>query len=308
MNKMFRDMIKEICDELNIHYKALSKNWIIMLEKDGVKKFISGFKFDLNGHALGNVLDDKYATYEILKELNFPIIEHNIVYAPNNTNDYAVDCNSISYIEELFFKYNKNVVLKINGGTCGTDVIHITDVAVLKDKYEKLSKKYPSLSLCPFYEIKNEYRAVVLNGEVELLYKKNRPIVIGNGKATVKELLQEFNYPYFKDYNSKDSSKILKNGEIFEYDWRFNLANGAKVSFDIDVEDDKKIKALAEGISKSIGVKFGSIDVIKTTDSNFYTMEINSGVMTNRFIKQANNGYEIVKAIYKKAIENLMKN
>ena len=306
MNKTFKNIIKEICEELNVNYKALSKDWVIMLEKNGVKKFISGFKFDLNNHALGIVLDDKYATYELLKEHNIPVISHNIVYGPNNKNDYAIGCNNMEYLESLFYKYNKDVVLKINDGSCGTEVIHLKALDDLKSKFECLTKKYYSLSICPFYNIENEYRAIVLNGKVELMYKKCKPIIVGDGKSTIKELLQKFNYTYFKDYDKANSDKILKDEEQFEYDWRFNLSNGAKVSFDIIKSDKENIQQLAEEISSKIGVRFGCIDIIKTTDNKFFTMEINSGVMTNHFIKQVDNGYEIAKNIYRKAIKALM--
>ncbi|MBR3325660.1 MAG: hypothetical protein IKG14_06455 [Clostridia bacterium] len=306
MNEVFKKIIEDICYDLSINYKFLSKDWIIMLEKNENRKFISGFKFDLNSHALGNVLDDKYATYEVLKSIDVPVIEHNIVYSPSNKNNYAIDCNNFDYLEQLFYKYNKDVVLKINGGTCGAQVIHLTNKEDLRKQYEMLIKRYHSLSLCPFYNIENEYRAIVLNGKVELLYKKIRAVVIGNGKSTIKDLLQNFNPQYFKNYNEENSEFVLKDGEVYEYDWRYNLSNGAKVSFEILDEDRKNISELAEKISNKIGVNFGSIDIIKTIDKKLFTMEINSGVMTNNFIDQVEGGYEIAKNIYKKAIKALM--
>ena len=48
--------------------------------------------------------------------------------------------------------------------------------------------------------------------------------------------------------------------------------------------------------------------IIKTKDSNFYVMEINSGVMMQNFIKQNENGYMIAKLIYKEAIIEMFNN
>ena len=53
---------------------------------------------------------------------------------------------------------------------------------------------------------------------------------------------------------------------------------------------------------------FCSVDIIKTKDSNFYVMEINSGVMMQNFIKQNENGYMIAKLIYKEAIIEMFNN
>ena len=71
---MYHKIIKERCDELNIKCNFLSKDWVIMLEKDNIKKYITGYKFDLNTQSTSNIVDDKYALYEVLKINNIPVI------------------------------------------------------------------------------------------------------------------------------------------------------------------------------------------------------------------------------------------
>ena len=68
-NNYFLRIIKEICNELDINYEFLSKDWIIKLSKDEKIRFISGYKFDLLNHASGICFDDKYATYEVLNSI-----------------------------------------------------------------------------------------------------------------------------------------------------------------------------------------------------------------------------------------------
>jgi hypothetical protein len=126
LEKQFYNIIKEICNEENITYKFLSKDWVIMLEKNNKTRFISGYKFDLNSHAIGLILDDKYALYEVLKSKGFPVIEHNIVYNSSNNNSYAIGCNSKEYVESLFKQYNNHIVIKPNDGTCGHNVYNIS--------------------------------------------------------------------------------------------------------------------------------------------------------------------------------------
>lgn len=301
---IFKELIKEICDEQGINYNVISKGWIIVLKKNAVTNIITGYKFGLNNHALGELLDDKYATYELLRKEDFPIIEHNIVYAQTNNNEYAEGNNNLDYIIKLFNKYNKNVVLKVNDGTCGTNVLRIKEENVLVDSYKKLSKKYFSMSICPFYSIQNEYRAIVLNEKIELLYKKIKPEVIGDGIHSKKELLMEFNNVYFNNIEEQGLNGILKSGEKYEYDWRFNLSKGAKASLEIEDYVKNNIIDLATKVAKSIGLSFGSIDIIHTQDKQLYVMEINSGVMMENFIKQIPNGYEIAKKIYSNAINS----
>ena len=85
---MYKEMIKKICDELNIKCDFISKDYVCVLKKGNVKKVITGYKFDLNPHALGLVFDDKYATYEYMKLLNIPVVTHSIIYNENNKGLY----------------------------------------------------------------------------------------------------------------------------------------------------------------------------------------------------------------------------
>lgn len=246
----FKEVIKEICAEENISLTYLSKDWIIVLEKENKCKILAGYKFDLNFHGLGEVCDDKYALCKVLEHFGLPVVEHNIVYAPTNKEEYAKDCNNMKYLSELFYRYNKSIVLKINNGTCGNNVYHITNIKDLENCYLKLSSKSYSLSLCPFIDIENEYRVIMFKHNPELIYKKALPIIYGDGKRTIKELLQEFNPEYFKDYKGKNKDIILKENERYIYNWKFNLSGGAKASFNINEDNKKDILALAIKVSK----------------------------------------------------------
>ena len=53
-------ILKEICDELGIKFTLVSKNWVMVLEKDEKIKYVVGFKFPLNDQACGKVCDDKF--------------------------------------------------------------------------------------------------------------------------------------------------------------------------------------------------------------------------------------------------------
>lgn len=303
----FQTIIKEICDEENINFNILSKDWIITLEKNNKVKYIAGYKFDLNNHGLGMVLDDKYAMYDVLKYNNLPIINHYIAYRDNNLNDYAIGCNSYGYVLDLFYKFNKSIVLKPNNGACGVGVYHIEDEDKLLEVYTKLLEKNFSISVCPFYDIETEFRTIILKDKVKLLYGKIRPIIVGDGRSTIYELLSSFNYEYFKDYNESNKNEILKKNEVYEYDWKFNLSRGSKMFKNINQDVYDKISSLALKTAKVVGLGFGSVDIIKTKDGKFYIMEINSGVMMDNFIKQDNNGYDIAKDIYKCAVEEMFK-
>lgn len=305
--KTFKNILSEICKEQSIKLTYLSKDWIVVLEKDNKCKILAGYKFDLNEHGLGEVCDDKYALCELLEHYHLPVVEHHIVYAPTNNENYAIGCNNINYLKELFIKYNASVVLKINNGTCGNNVYHITNEKDLEYYYLKLSKRSYSLSLCPFIDIENEYRVIIFQHNPELIYKKELPKVYGDDVSSIKELLRNFNYEYFKDYDGVNKDIILKENEEYIYNWKFNLSGGAKASFDIEKEIKTEILKLATKVANTIDLKFGSIDIIRDKNGKYYVLEINSGVMMDNLIKENENGYEIAKSIYKKAIKAMFK-
>ena len=113
-----------------------------------------------------------------------------------------------------------------------------------------------------------------------------------------------------EDRNIHDDNKddVLPLNETFEYDWKFNLSKGAISSLDIDYNDKENIDNIIKLLKPIINDGFCSVDIIKTKDSNFYVMEINSGVMMQNFIKQNENGYMIAKLIYKEAIIEMFNN
>lgn len=301
-NNLFRKIIFEICKEQDIECKVFSNGWVMMLKKNDITRFITGYKFDSNRHAMGLIFDDKFAMYEYLKTNNIPVIEHRIIYKEDNANDYAHGAKGIEYLEKLFEEFNHNIVLKTNRGSCGVGVHHISDGNLLESTFLELINNRHSLSVCPFYNIVYEYRVIVVDGQIELMYKKINPKVVGDGVSTIKELLMKFNYNYFKDYDDDNKDTVLNNGEIFEYGWKFNLSRGSISSLDIEEIDKLKIIDLVNKINNICKIDFASVDIIKSSNDEIMVMEINSGVMTNNFISQHEDGYEIAKNIYKKAI------
>lgn len=309
--KNLQRIIKQIALENDLSYEVLSCDLVIKLTKDNKIRYINGYKFGLNSHSLGLILDDKYATYELLNSLGISVCKHHILFRPTNHNSYAKNYNSFNYCYDLFLKYNKNVILKVNNGTCGDGVYHITTKKELKKIYNHLLKYNFSISLCPYYDIKNEYRVILLNNEIKIMYGKINPVVIGNGKDKLIDLLKDFNINYFGyKTNLKKNinyNKVLKKDEKFIYDFKYNLSKGSIITEDIDKETKSIISKMAKDVSKKINLGFGSIDIIKTNDDKYYVLEINSGVMIENYIKLTSDGFKKAKKVYEEAVLEMFK-
>ena len=304
----FQKIIQDISVELNINMKVVSKGWVIILEKNGITRFIIGQKFDLNSHAIGLVMDDKYAMFEVLSANNIPTIQYQMLYRPNIQKEYARNANHYEIAEQYFIDHGESIVIKSNFGLSGIDVYHVTKKEEIAFYLDKVFQNNETLSLCPFYDIKAEYRLIVLDNECLLMYGKKKPVIYGDGKRTIRELLQEFN-PYYFNNKLSDSfyNKVLETNEQYEYSWKFNLAEGA-VPFPVqDIELQEQLLNILNHITSKFDLGFCSLDIIETTDHKFYIMELNSGVSLHKYSYFFENSEKILKEIYKKDIQNLFR-
>ena len=294
----FNKIIKAIGEELNIKVTLLSDNWTTVLEKDHQINYITGYHFDLNNHAIGSIMDDKGLFYDLLKYKNIPVIEQYIVFNGYNKDD----------IVNYFNSHQQKIVVKGNIGSNGTSVFKIENIEELFKVVDQLLIKQYSISLCPYYQIKNEYRVIVLDNEARLVFGKRKPVIIGDGIHSIKELAIEYNKYYIKHIDEiKNPNDILKKDEVYELSFKFNLSSGGKIFTDIDIILKDKITNLALSVSKNLNITFASIDIIHTIDDQIMVLEANSGVMMNSFIIQHENGYNIAYQIYRDAIKLMFK-
>ena len=121
--KNFYKIIDEICKENNIKQKLLSYGWIRELKKDDKTCHIIGYQMDLNSANAYKIAKDKYATYAILSDNNFPIIEHKMIFSPFTRSSYF-EKDFMKQIEEMLERNNQKIVIKANDSSQGKDVYY----------------------------------------------------------------------------------------------------------------------------------------------------------------------------------------
>ena len=262
-----KELVKEICVEKNIDYKILSKDWIMKLERDNKISYIVGSRFSINSVTAASIASDKYATYDVLKNANLPIIDHKMIFNPKFRKGCVSDFNSKKEIKDYINSCkNKKIVLKANDGSCGRDVYLCKSVREVNKNMKKIFSRKASASICPFYEIDTEYRVICLDGECKLIYGKK---------------------------NSDEN-------------WKHNLSQGASV-IEVDDESLKaKLKEIALKATNEIGLRFASVDIIRLVTGELLIIEVNSGVTINKYTEFVSNGREIAKKIYGEAIEKML--
>ncbi len=309
-SNFFNDTIKEICDEKGIEIEFLSFGYILKLKKNDNIRYIIDACFEINSSACDRILSDKYALYSVLNSEKVQIVEHNMLFNPK-TRLSIMNEEKVKTLSKIYAKkYNNNVIVKPNVGREGTKVYKCNNYKEILKAIKDIFKIKNTLSICPFYNIKNEYRVVYLDGNVEIVFSKQRPYVIGDGKSRVKKLFEENkdnlnNMINLSKLEGVELAYVPKLNEKVNLTWKHNLYNGAIPEIVNDEYVLNKLNDIVKKVEKVIDMKFVTIDIIQTDTNEFMVLEINSSIGMTIFSKYVENGEIITKKIFEKAIDKM---
>ena len=306
---IFHKLISELSEEMDIGLEKLSYNdWVLQLTKGNKVRHIIGYRFDLNTEASGNIACDKAATYQVLNSRKIPAVEHELLFNPITRTKYISDDGCYGIIEKYFSMY-KTLVVKPNDGSEGNGVFLCHNIKDVEVAINRLFKTKDAVCICPYYDIEIEYRTFYLNGEILLIYGKEKPYIIGDGQKNIGELIADLNLPDNNVVNDNlkelNHNQILQKGEKINLSWKHNLSGGANPHILEKSELYNEIENLAISAGNIMNMKFATIDVVKTTDGKLRVLEVNSGIGISNFISKVDVGYEIAKGIFRKALASM---
>ena len=300
----FYNLIKKICEDKGISMRSASFGYVTELKKGDKIRYIVGDSLELNTATSFKIASDKFACFSVLTQNEIPSIKYNMIFNPKTRTDYEND--DIKKAMILFDQYGGKAILKANSSSQGKDVFYITDKETLKNKIvEEFANNKDSVSICPFYNIGYEYRAIFLDGEIIFCYKKEKPYVVGNGINTIRELIEDINSSDI--YDNLDLNYVPNKNEKVEVSWKHNLCLGGIPNLEIDDETRKRVYDLAKSAGKTIGIRFASIDIAETENKELLIMEINSNVCMSKFASIVSNGLQIEYEIFSNAVDKMFK-
>lgn len=298
--RAFVKIIKEIADEENIELSLYSEGWAQKLTKNNKTAFIYGYKFPNNSASSEQVCNDKPCVSEILDSKNIKNVKHIHFTAPFilSLKEQEEDKKKL---EALLSKYKK-LVIKPVSGTGGKDVYKAETLEEIENAVNIITQKNRDFCVCPYEKIEDEARVIILDKEVMLVFKKERPFVLGDGEHTVKELISLSGMEFKAEEDLIcDLSFIPKKNEKSEISWKHNLGRGAYPFVVKDEAEINELSKIAIPAFCALNVNFASVDIVKTSEG-YKVLEINSGVMMENFAKSSEENYNKAKSIYKKAI------
>ena len=265
----FVRIIKELCEELGIEAETYSNDWGFRLRKNGKTRYIVGYHFPLNRSSAKELCQDKSLTYDALRSAGVPAVPH--LFIPSRAAGGDGDLTKLRPLLEQMIRKDGYVVVKDNYGTGGNRVFRFTDADEAIAKVAELHEIMYGASICPWQEIREEYRVTMFQGEPQLMIRKERR---------------------FRE--REDGTK--------EYlEWRHNLGLGAVAEVVTDPEILRKVEEIAVRAAEALDIAFASVDVIDTPEG-LKVLEVNAGVMMEHFAGQDEATYELAKSVYRKAL------
>lgn len=296
-------IIKEICKEQQIEIECFSDDWILKLNKKGKDqyRYIVGDKFELNLSSIDHLCIDKAATSDIMKSHKIPNVKHYFFENPEIKKECNKNTNYTKILELL--NEHKKVVCKPNNGSGGRNVYLVKNEKELNLAINNIFEREDFLALSPFYEIKKEYRLIIVNEKIQLIYSKQIPYILGNGVNTISELAIAYLKKQEIDLAMEvlNNKKVLEKNEKYNLNWKHNLGQGAKAVILEDEELIRKLSELGNEVINKLNIKFASLDIVEI-GNEYKVIEINSSVMMGGFASQSDTNYNMAKEIYKEAL------
>ena len=301
----FVKIIKEICLEYHISLQSFGGDWGFLLEREGRRTYILGYQFGLNSAVSKDICTDKSIASEIMSQQGIACVEHICFMAPHMFKFVGGNGNWKNLIDMLE-KYGE-IVCKDNAGTGGNQVFLVRNQKELEQAADLIFRRADAMAVSPYYPIHDEYRVILLDEDVQLVFKKIRKHLTGDGSSAIRSLYAEYLLNGGSDQAmipAKDMERILKNGEEYFLNWKHNLGQGAEAQI-LNESETEEICILAKRAAKCLNIRFASVDVVMTKEG-LKVMEVNAGVMMENLAGMNSEYYQIAKSIYKKAIFKML--
>jgi glutathione synthase/RimK-type ligase-like ATP-grasp enzyme len=307
--RMFVDAIKRYCADHGITVDVRSRGWLIVMQRGPKRHFAFGYDLGLNSAIAHRIANDKAATAEVLQICGVPCIPHTLFLSPK-LNEYIAPLPSWEAMLGLLRENPRGIVVKPNEGTSGDSVFKVSTEPDLELAVHRIFSSSLGLAISPYVDIEDEVRVVLIDHHPIVVYSKNRPAIVGDGKHSLLELAlaatpagqRSTVLPgMVTDLDKAALDEILPLGQRRVLNWRHNLDSGSQPVLLVRGEIREACVEIAVQAAKSIEMRFGSIDVVRVNGS-WQILEVNSGVMMEALGK---SHPDLVYAAYNSALDKV---
>ncbi|MFI9817821.1 ATP-grasp domain-containing protein [Saccharothrix variisporea] len=207
----FVTQVEQACAEHGAKVRWHSDHWLAEVVSDDRRFLVIGQVFPLNTASSAQVATDKVATATLLADRGVAAVPHHLLR-------FATDHDPVALTRRLV---GLPAVLKPHRESSGVDVLRARDEAEAREGLSYLAGRYRAIAVSPLLPIEDEFRLVVLDGEVLLAYRK-----------------------------------AIAAGE-----WRHNLKFGARPELDVRPDRAGVLEEMALAAMRALELRFASVDI-----------------------------------------------
>jgi glutathione synthase/RimK-type ligase-like ATP-grasp enzyme len=307
--RVFVTAVQKYCAEHGIAVETRSQGWLMVMRKGPRRHLAYGYDVGLNSAVTHRIANDKAATAELLEMNGIACVPHAFFPSPA-LSEYVPAAGTFEAMLGHLAQNPDGLVVKPNEGTSGNLVFKVLTRPALERAVGGIFSLNLNLAISPYLEIKDEARVILVDDLPLIVYSKSRPSVTGDGVHSILELalaampaerLSAILPRMTGDLDSATLDTVLPPGQHHALNWRHNLDAGAEPVLLQQGETRERCVELAMKAAKSIGLRFGSVDVVQV-DDGWRILEINSGVVMEALGK---THPDLVYAAYAAALDKV---
>lgn len=327
----FVEILKEVASSIGADI-LIEPRWEVtgrITFKNGRHSYFMYNAIDLNPYGTSKLVKDKDYTFFFLEKMGYKIVPNGKTFFSDawgktiGQPEINVD-SAYTYAKQLGFP----VVVKPNSGSQGAGVALVHTKVEFYKAVKSIFEIDRIAIVQPFVEGK-DYRIVVLDNKVISAYQRIPLNVVGDGKNTIKQLLERKQKNFAKvgrdtqikldDVRIKnklsrqklDFDSVPKKDEVIYLLDNANLSTGGD-SIDVTKNIHPKFKKLAINLTRDMNLRLCGVDLIIDGDisnkpRNYWILEINASPGLDHYAKLGQEQAEIVKSLYLKVLKHLEK-
>lgn len=265
-------MLIKACEELSYEYKILHESGNLVIVKYARHSHVfANSATPLNSSSVAHLTRDKEYFYKYFEfDITMP-----------KTKGYLNPLCNIEYqrylkyphleaiIKDIEFNFDYPVIAKRNKGSLGVNVFKCYDqsevINALNVIYDFNHEKYDYVAVIQQYiDIKNEYRALFLDGELHCAYEK-------------------------------DISQAIFTGNLSRLHWQ-----GAQAKLVSDLAFLERIQQFCYPVFQNRELRYAGLDIALDVDNKLWLIEANSSPLIDYLVRDC--GEELAISWYKKAL------
>ncbi|MBP6860292.1 MAG: cyanophycin synthetase [Candidatus Pacebacteria bacterium] len=298
-----------------------------IVTKDGRKRYFRGTKLDINTLGATETSADKDFAAHFMREMGYPVPEGEAFFsdawAKMLKSKRTIDA-AYRYAQKLGFP----VIVKPNSKSRGIGVVKAANKADFYRAF-RAAAKADTVVLVQEPCLGRDYRVVVLDGRIISAYERLPLTVVGDGKSTVRALLQKLQERFEREgrdtrINIKDwriARKLARQKLTFDSvlprTIRAALLDNANLSsggMSVDVTNDVHpgFANIAVRLTRDMGLRLCGVDLMidgdirrPPSEQDYAVLEINSAPGLDHYASQGRKQQRIVEDLYLELLKSM---